>query len=77
MAAPWVAQMGPMMVPVPHQMPSSQMPYYLTIPEPVDPNVHWLRRLGHEIVRSMFKSASHTGAAFFDHNTFTPHQRRE
>jgi hypothetical protein len=55
---------------MPYQQPGAQMPGYLTHPEPVVQGVPWYLRLLHEIIRSIFKGAFHTGASFFDHMTF-------
>jgi len=71
-APPFIAQMGPQVVPMVFQQPGSQIPGYLTVPEPIDPNEHWFSRLIREILRSMFKSGCHTTASFVDH---TPWRR--
>jgi len=42
---------------------------YLAVPEPVHDDIHWAKRLFHEIFRSMMKSSGHTTASFFDHMT--------
>jgi hypothetical protein len=73
MVPPWQAQQGPQMVPVVYQQPGSQMPAYLTVPEPVDLDESPWRRLIREIFRSMFKSAGHTTASYFDHTPMRPH----
>jgi len=65
---PWVAQFGPQLVPMTFQQPGAQMPAYLSVPEPVDPDEPWGWRLFREVLRSMFKSSGHTAASFFDHN---------
>jgi hypothetical protein len=65
---PWLAQMGPQLVPVTFQQPGMQMPAYLTVPEPINPEEHWMWRLVREIFRSMVKSTGHTAASFIDHN---------
>ena len=77
MVAPWVAQQGPQLVPMMVQQPGSQMQHYLTVPEPINLNENPWKRLMREIVRSMFKSAGHTSAAFFDHNPMAPHRGPE
>ena len=77
MVAPWVAQQGPTLVPLPQQMPSSVMPFYLTVPEPVDPNVSFLKRVALSGSRSMVKAFCHTVAALVDHTPFTPYRRSE
>ena len=69
MVPAWMAQFGPQQVPSPFQQPGMQMPSYLAIPEPVDPSGAGMwGRLFREVIRSLFKSAGHTGAHFFDHN---------
>ena len=68
MVHPSVAMM-PYAVPMNHQMPGAQMPGYLTTPEPVLENQHWLTRLMLNVARSMGKASGHTVANFFDHNT--------
>ena len=70
-APPHQAYYGPQQVPVAQPQPGMQMLGYLSNPEPVDPNVPWYKRLGHEIARSWAKSGGHTVASFFDHFTFT------
>ena len=74
---PWMAQYGPQLVPIVFQQQGMQMPSYLTVPEPVDPNEHWTRRLLRELFRSMLKSSGHTAASFFDHNPFRPYSLPE
>lgn len=73
-AAPYVAQYGPMLVPVPMQQPGAQMHAYLSAPEPIDPTEHWFKRLSREVARSMAKSSGHTAAHFFDHNPWKLHE---
>jgi hypothetical protein len=73
MAPPYVAQYGAPMVYQPYQQHGSQMPQYLTVPEPVDHNVHWLHRLGHELLRSAIKALGHTLAAHVDSNPIRKH----
>lgn len=75
MLPPNIAQFGPQYVFTPYQMPGSQMPQYLTIPEPVRDDVSWIARLGHEILRSVFKSFGHSLAAFFDSNPLRRHNK--
>jgi hypothetical protein len=74
MVAPYIAQQGPQFVPLMVQQQGSQMPHYLTVPEPINLNESSWRRLAREIFRSMGKSAGHTSAAFFDHNPINPHK---
>lgn len=76
-APPHIAQLGPQQVPMPYQQPGTQMPGYLTVPEPIIEGEHWLGRLLREIGRSIFKSAFHTGASFFDHNPIRPYKTPE
>jgi len=73
-APPFVAQQGPTFVAVPYQQPGHQMPSYLTVPEPVDLRESGWKRLGREVLRSMFKSAGHTTSSYFDHNPMRPHE---
>jgi len=73
MAHPAMA-MVPYMVPMNYQWPGSQMPGYLTIPEPVITGQHWMTRLFFNVARSMAKSSGHTVANFFDHQTINPWQ---
>lgn len=74
MVAPYIAQQGPQIVPLMVQQPGAQMTHYLTVPEPINLNESPWKRLLREILRSMAKSAGHTGAAFFDHNPINPHK---
>jgi hypothetical protein len=74
MVAPYIAQQGPQMVPMMYQQPGAQMPHYLSVPEPINLRESPWKRLGREILRSMLKGASHTGAAFFDSNPWRPHE---
>lgn len=76
-APPWIAQQGPQIVPMPYAQPGGQIPSYLSVPEPVNPNEHWFGRLLREIVRAIFKSSGHTTANFFDHNPFRPYPTPE
>jgi hypothetical protein len=71
---PWVAQLGPQVVPVMYQQPGSQMAAYLTVPEPVDLHEHWFWRLAREVLRSMFKATGHTASSFFDHNPWRAYE---
>jgi hypothetical protein len=74
---PWIAQNGPTYVPMQYQQPGSQIPSYLTIPEPVIAEEPWLWRLLREIFRSMMKSSGHSVASFFDHTPVKLHQPPE
>ena len=58
----------PYMVPMNFAPAYSQMPGYLTVPEPIVPGQHWGKRLGWSVMRSMLKAGGHTVANFFDHN---------
>lgn len=62
----------PYMVPMNFAPAYSQMPGYLTVPEPIVPGQHWGKRLGFSVARSMLKAAGHTMANFFDHTPFNP-----
>ncbi len=73
MAPPHVAQYGPPLVYQPFQLPGSQMPQYLTVPEPVT-DEHWFSRLMRELMRSAGKALGHTIAAFFDSNPIRRHK---
>lgn len=73
MVPPHVAQYGPQYVYTPYQAPGSQMPQYLTVPEPVRQDVHWGARLGHELLRSVVKAFGHQLAAYVDSNPFRRH----
>lgn len=70
MAPAHIAQFGPQMLATNFQQPGTQIPAYLTVPEPVDLSVPWYMRLGREILRAMAKGAFHTGANWVDHNPF-------
>jgi hypothetical protein len=70
MVPPYVAQFGPQHVYPPYQLPGSQMPQYLTVPEPVNEGVHWLTRLGRELFRSIIKAFGHSLSAHADSNPF-------
>jgi len=72
-APPNVAQYGPAMVAMPYQHPASQMPQYLTVPEPSNDNVHWALRLGRELFRSMVKAFGHQLAAHVDSHSIKRH----
>lgn len=71
-----VAQYGPAYVPMPYQNPGSQMPQYLTVPEPVTDDVHWAVRLGRELFRSIVKAFGHQLAAHVDSHSFEKHNRQ-
>lgn len=74
MVPPHVASYGPQVVPMPYQQPGAQMPSYLTVPEPFNPEVPgWLRFLI-MLLRAGAKAIFHTGAHLADHETFTRHQ---
>jgi len=62
---------------VPMNLPAmgAQIPSYLTVPEPLDPKVHWAMRLFHSLLRATAKAGCHTAANFFDHYTFTPYSQ--
>lgn len=70
---PHVAQYGPQLVATQVQQVGAQMPSYLTVPEPYDPNVPWYKRLFREVFRSSMKSTGHTVSSFIDHTPFAPH----
>jgi hypothetical protein len=55
-------------------MPGTQMPHYLTVPEPVSDDVHWAKRLVTELFRAIFKAAGHQTASFFDSNPIRKHK---
>ena len=74
MVHPAVAQYGPPLVYQPYQLPGTQMPHYLTVPEPVE-GISWGARLGQELARSMGKAFGHTLAAYFDSNPFRRHKQ--
>lgn len=69
MVQPMMAMM-PQAAPMNYQWPSSQMPGYLTIPEPIVSGQHWGVRLFYNVMRSMAKAGMHTGSNFFDHTPF-------
>jgi hypothetical protein len=75
MVPPHVAQYGPAYVYPPYQAPGSQMPQYLTVPEPISDDIHWGVRLGHEIFRSIIKAFGHSVAAYFDANPLRRHMK--
>jgi hypothetical protein len=68
---PHQAYYGPSYVPMPVPQPGLQVHGYLSVPEPVDDRIHWIKRLFHELLRAMLKSAFHQGAHWFDHRTIT------
>lgn len=71
---PWMAQQGPALVPMQYQQPGTQIPGYLSVPEPVVPGDSWFSRLFREIFRSMFKASAHQTASFFDHTPIKEHK---
>lgn len=71
MVHPQMAMM-PHASPMNYQWQGSQMPGYLTIPEPVVSGQHWGVRLFYNVARSMAKAGMHTGANFFDHSPINP-----
>ena len=77
MAPPYVAQYGPQAVPVPYSQPGTQLPTFLTVPEPVNLDEPWYGRLFREVGRAMLKSLGWTTASFFDNNPWRPHQPPE
>lgn len=44
---------------------------YISVPEPVNDGVGFVRRLFFEIIRAALKGLSHQAAHVFDHVTFT------
>jgi hypothetical protein len=76
MMPPAMAQYGPAYVYAPYQQPGQQMPQYLTMPEPVQEDVHWGMRLGRELFRSLAKAFGHSLAAHFDSNSIGKHHRQ-
>jgi hypothetical protein len=73
-APPHVAQFGPAYVPMPYQLPGSQMPQYLTVPEPVNDHVPWYLQLLRELGRSMVKAFGHQLAAHVDSHSIQKHK---
>lgn len=71
-----LAQLGPAYVPMPYQMPGSQMPQYLTVPEPVTDDTHWMQRLLRELFRSVVKAFGHQLAAHVDSHSFRRHDKQ-
>lgn len=71
MVQPMMAMM-PQAAPMNYQWHGSQMPGYLTIPEPIVEGQHWGTRLFYNVMRSMAKAGMHTGSNFFDHTPFNP-----
>lgn len=57
----------PWAVPMNFQAPGSQMPAYLTVPEPIIPGQGTFRPLMHTILRSVLKAGCHSIANFYDH----------
>lgn len=70
---PYIAQQGPQFVPMPYQQFGSQMPGYLTVPEPMRPGDTILSALGRTVLRSMLKAFGHSLGSFFDHTPLRPH----
>lgn len=62
----------PHMVPVNHQMPGTQMPSYLTVPEPIIPGQGLGRPFAATVGRSIMKAVGHTIANWFDHVPWNP-----
>lgn len=73
MVPPYMASM-PGMVPMNYVMPGTQMPSFLTVPEPMVYGQHWSRRLAFTLLRGMVKAFGMTLANFFDHTPVTPWQ---
>lgn len=73
-APPHVAQFGPAYVPMPYQLPGSQMPQYLTVPEPSHDHVPWYLQLLRELGRSMVKAFGHQLAAHVDSHSIQKHK---
>lgn len=74
-APPYIVGQGPQVVPMPFQQPGAQMPGYITVPEPIDPQVPgWLRFLI-MLVRSAGKAVFHTGSHLMDHEPFIRYQQ--
>ncbi len=76
-APPFVAQAGPAHVPIQQQWPGAQMPAYLSMPEPIDPNEGAAKPLGRTLVRSAFKALGHSFSSFFDNTSLKPHKPPE
>lgn len=75
MAPPYVAQYGQQQVYMPFQHPESQVPQYLTMPEPVNDDEHWGVRLGRTLFRTGVKALALGLASYFDSNPIRRHDR--
>jgi hypothetical protein len=72
----WQPQHQPMMVPqgyVYQYYSGSQVPHYLSVPEPIRDDISWKRRFLHEVGRALLKSLGQSFASFFDSNPMTRH----
>lgn len=76
-APPYVAQMGPMQIPLQYQQPGAQMPAYLTMPEPILPGEGAIKVLARTLFRSMLKAFGHSLSSFVDHTPMQPHRPPE
>ncbi len=77
MVPPYIAQQGPMQVPLQYQQPGAQMPAYLTIPEPVAQGESALGVLFRTLLRSALKACGHSLSSFVDHTPFRSHRPPE
>jgi len=73
-APPYIAQSGPVNVPLQIQQPGAQMPAYLTMPEPIDHEEGTAKALGRTLLRSAAKAVGHSVSSFFDHVPLKPHK---
>lgn len=62
----------PVLVPVNQPMPGAQVPSFLTVPEPSNPDVPMGTRLWRTVYRSMLKAGFVGAANFMDYNPLTP-----
>lgn len=77
LAPPYIAQQGPMQVPMQYQQPGAQMPAYLTMPEPVAQGEGALGVLFRTLLRSALKACGHSLAFFVDSTPIRPHRPPE
>lgn len=74
MVPPYIAQSGPVQIPMQYQQPGAQMPAYLTTPEPINYGESGWGILGRILLRSILKAIGHSISSHFDHVPMRPHK---
>lgn len=65
----------PALVPMNQPMPGAAVPSFLTVPEPVNPDVPFMTRFARTMWRSACKATAIGAANFIDYNPITPEKK--